>query len=111
MDPLSKVFAALADPTRRAILEQLTKGGASFTELARPHEISRPAVVKHIKSLERAGLVERTGATTRPTYRLSAAAMRQPHDWLIRYQSFWDESLDRLDAYIAEVSEQKGGRA
>lgn len=90
MDHLSQTFSALADPTRRAILQRLTQGGASFTELAKPHEISRPAVVKHIKALERAGLVERTGSNTRPVYQLSAGAMRDPADWLSSYQHFWE---------------------
>lgn len=109
MDALSQTFSALADPTRRAILQQLTEGGASFTELARPHDISRPAVVKHIKALERAGLVQRTGSDTRPVYQLSAAAMQAPADWLSNYQRFWGESLDRLDTYVREVTGQKGG--
>lgn len=111
LDALSQTFSALADPTRRAILQQLREGGASFTELARPHEISRPAVVKHIKALERAGLVERTGSPTRPVYRLSPGAMRAPADWLATYQRFWEGSLDRLDEYVREVTGQKGGKA
>ena len=111
MDTLSQTFSALADPTRRAILKQLSEGGASFTDLARPHEISRPAVVKHIKALERAGLVERTGSATRPVYQLSAEAMRAPAEWLSDYQQFWEGSLDRLDAYVREVTGQKGGKA
>ncbi len=109
MDTLSQTFAALSDPTRRAILEQLTRGGASFTDLARPHDISRPAVVKHIKALERSGLVERTGSATRPVYRLSAAAMREPADWLATYRQFWEGGLDRLDDCVREVTGQKGG--
>ena len=111
MDTLSQTFAALSDPTRRAILEQLSRGGASFTDLARPHDISRPAVVKHIKALEKSGLVERTGSDTRPVYQLSAAAMREPADWLSNYRQFWDDSLDRLDTYVREVTEQTGGKA
>lgn len=111
MDNLSQTFAALSDPTRRAILQRLTEGGASFTDLATPHEISRPAVVKHIKALERAGLVQRTGSTTRPVYQLSAGAMRGPADWLSNYQQFWEGSLDRLDTYVREVTGQKGGKA
>jgi DNA-binding transcriptional ArsR family regulator len=111
LDNLSQTFSALADPTRRAILQQLTQGGASFTDLARPHQISRPAVVKHIKALEKSGLVERTGSATRPVYQLSAAALREPVDWLSNYQQFWDSSLDRLDDYVREVTEQKGGKA
>lgn len=111
MDNLSQTFAALADPTRRAILQRLAEGGASFTDLAKPHDISRPAVVKHIKALERAGLVQRTGSSTRPVYRLSAGAMREPADWLSNYQQFWEGSLDRLDHYVREVTGQKGGKA
>ena len=112
MDALSQTFSALADPTRRAILQQLSEGnGASFTDLARPHDISRPAVVKHIKALERAGLVERTGSPTRPVYQLSAGALRAPADWLANYQQFWEGSLDRLDSYVREVTGQKGGEA
>lgn len=111
MDTLSQTFSALADPTRRAILQQLSNGGASFTDLARPHEISRPAVVKHIKALERAGLVERTGSATRPVYQLSAEAMQAPAEWLADYQQFWEGGLDRLDAYVREVTGQKGGKA
>lgn len=111
MDALSKTFSALADPTRRAILQQLSEGGASFTDLARPHDISRPAVVKHIKALERAGLVQRTGSATRPVYQLSAGAMQAPSDWLSDYQRFWDSSLDRLDDYVREVTGQDGGKA
>jgi len=111
VDTLSQTFSALADPTRRAILQQLRSGGASFTELARPHDISRPAVVKHIKALERSGLVERTGSATRPVYRLSAEALQAPADWLSDYQQFWEGSLDRLDDYVREVTGQKGGKA
>lgn len=111
MDTLSQTFSALADPTRRAILQQLTGGGASFTDLATPHDISRPAVVKHIKALERAGLVQRTGSSTRPVYQLSASAMQEPADWLSNYEQFWGQSLDRLDTYVREVTGQKGGKA
>lgn len=111
MDQLSGAFAALADPTRRAILARLQEGGASFTELASPFDISRPAVVKHIKALEKAGLIARTGPDARPVYRLNAAAMRGPRDWLNEYQRFWEGSLDRLDAYVREVTGQKGGKA
>lgn len=111
MDQLSSAFTALADPTRRAILARLQSGGASFTELAAPFDISRPAVVKHIKALEKAGLVLRTGSRTRPVYRLNAAPMREPRDWLNDYQQFWEGSLDRLDAYVQEIMNQKGGEA
>lgn len=111
MDQLSNAFSALADPTRRAILSRLQKGGASFTELAAPFEMSKPAVVKHIKTLEKAGLVQRTGSPTRPVYRLNAAPMQAPRDWLSDYQRFWDSSLESLDVYVREVVNQKGGTA
>ena len=111
MDKLSSAFSALADPTRRAILARLQEGGASFTELAKPFDMSRPAVVKHIKALEKAGLVARTGSDTRPVYRLNAAPLRGPRDWLNDYQQFWEGSLDRLEAYVQEVTGQKGGKA
>ncbi|MEM7267997.1 MAG: metalloregulator ArsR/SmtB family transcription factor [Pseudomonadota bacterium] len=111
MDPLSQAFAALADPTRRAIIARLASGEASFTELAEPHAMSRPAVVKHIKALEKAGLVARSGSTARPVYSLSAGPMQGPSDWLSQYQRFWEGSFNRLDAYVAEVTEQKGGEA
>ena len=111
MDQLSSAFSALADPTRRAILARLQQGGASFTELAQPFDMSKPAVVKHIKALERAGLVLRTGSPTRPVYRLNAAPMQGPRDWLNDYQQFWSSSLDSLDAYVRETVNQKGGKA
>lgn len=111
VDPLSQIFSALADPTRRAILTQLMEGGASFTELANPHNISRPAVVKHIKALEKAGLVDRTGASTRPTYKLSASGMKMPRDWLNLYESFWEGSYDRVEPHRGDVAQGSSGRA
>ncbi len=111
MDPLSRAYSALADPTRRAIIEQLSSGDASFTDLAKPFEISRPAVVKHLRALEAAGLIAKDGSKSRPVYRLSASAMRAPHDWLRNYARFWEGSLDRLDAYVREVVDSKGGKA
>ena len=111
MDQLSNAFSALADPTRRAILARLQTGGASFTELAAPFDMSKPAVVKHIKALEKAGLVQRTGSPTRPVYRLNAAPLQAPRDWLDDYRRFWDSSLDSLDLYVREVVNQKGGEA
>jgi DNA-binding transcriptional ArsR family regulator len=111
MDSLSSVFAALSDPTRRAILDQLRAGPASFTELAAPHDISRPAVVKHLRALEGAGLVRREGRKTRPLYQLNGEKLAEPSRWIDRYAQFWDGALDRLEAYAQEITDQKGGKA
>lgn len=111
MDALSRAYSALADPTRRAIIEKLSDGDASFTDLAEPFEISRPAVVKHLRALEAAGLIAKEGSKARPVYRLSAANMRAPHDWLNNYRRFWEGSLDRLDAYVREITDAEGGKA
>ena len=111
MDQLSNAFSALSDPTRRAILSRLRRGGANFTELAEPFDMSKPAVVKHIKALEKAGLIHRTGSHTRPVYRLNAAPMQAPRDWLDEYRQFWESSLESLDSYVREVVNNKGGEA
>ncbi|MFZ5476774.1 MAG: ArsR/SmtB family transcription factor [Myxococcota bacterium] len=105
-DPLSQTFAALADPTRRAILERLSKGEANVTELARPflHEMTLPAVTKHLKVLERAGFVIKgRDAQWRPC-RLNREAFRDVADWMQIYRAYWEESLDRLDVYLKTVS-------
>jgi len=105
-DQLSSTFAALADPTRRAILARLARGEATVTELAEPFEMSLPAVSKHLKVLERAGLISRTkDAQWRPC-RLEAAPLASATDWLERYRQFWSESFDRLDDHLREI--QKG---
>lgn len=102
-DPLSLSLSALADPTRRAILARLASGEATVTELAAPFEMSFAAVSKHIKVLETAGLVSRgKDAQWRPC-RLEAAPMREIATFLEAYRQFWDESLDKLDAYLAEL--------
>ncbi|ATQ69273.1 MULTISPECIES: ArsR/SmtB family transcription factor [Methylosinus] len=105
-DPLSATFAALADPTRRAILARLARGEASVGELAAPFTISQPAVSKHLKVLEQAGLVTRGRAAQSRPCKLNAARLREVSDWLETYRRFWEESFDRLDAYLAEL--QKG---
>ncbi|CAN2534607.1 MAG TPA: metalloregulator ArsR/SmtB family transcription factor [Methylosinus sp.] len=106
LDPLSTTFSALADPTRRAILARLAQGEASVGELAAPFSISQPAVSKHLKVLEQAGLITRgRAAQTRPC-KLDAARLREISDWLETYRRFWEESFDRLDAYLAQL--QKG---
>jgi DNA-binding transcriptional ArsR family regulator len=99
-DRLSRVFSALADPTRRAILARLAAGSASVTELAAPFAMSLPAVSKHLKVLERAGLIARgREAQWRPCW-LEPAPLREVASWLDAYRQLWDEQLDRLDAYL-----------
>jgi DNA-binding transcriptional ArsR family regulator len=105
-DPLSDVFFALADPTRRAILARLTQGEASVTELAEPFDMTMPAVTKHLKVLERAGLVVRGREAQWRPVRLEPAPLRDVSGWLENYRRFWDESLDRLDDYLQAI--QKG---
>jgi DNA-binding transcriptional ArsR family regulator len=102
-DPLSVTFAALADPTRRAILSRLSRGEATVTELAEPFEMSLPAISKHLKVLERAGLIERGREAQWRPCRLQAAPLRQVDDWVEQYRRFWEESFDRLDDYLREL--------
>jgi DNA-binding transcriptional ArsR family regulator len=111
-DHLSSTFAALADPTRRAILARLASGEASVTEIAEPFEISLPAISKHLKVLERAGLISRGRAAQWRPCRLSAGPMKDAVDWLEHYRRFWDEALDRLEEYLREVKlkEKEDGR-
>jgi DNA-binding transcriptional ArsR family regulator len=112
VDPLSATFAALADPTRRAILARLTSGVASVTELAEPFDISMPAVSKHLKVLEHAGLIARSrDAQWRPC-RLDAGPLKEVADWVERYRRFWEQSFERLDDYLRELKmkEKKHGR-
>ncbi|HLK88025.1 MAG TPA: metalloregulator ArsR/SmtB family transcription factor [Candidatus Binataceae bacterium] len=106
-DRLSATFAALADPTRRAILARLAAGQTSVTELAAPFTVSLPAISKHLKVLERAGLVERGRAAQWRPCRLDAAPLRDAADFLERYRRFWEQSLDRLDEYLRKL--QKSG--
>ena len=102
-DQLSLTFSALADPTRRAILARLTSGQVSVTELAAPHAMSLPAISKHLRVLERCGLITRSReAQVRPC-RLKAAPMKAAVDWLERYRQHWEERLDRLEDYLKEL--------
>src|SRR5688500_16586873 len=101
-DPLSQTFAALADPTRRALLARLSRGETSVTELAEPFlkEMSLPAITKHLKVLESAGLITKTrDAQWRPC-KLNGAALKDASDWMEQYRAFWEESFDRLGAYL-----------
>src|SRR3984885_1935898 len=116
-DALSTTFAALADPTRRAILSKLTSGEASVTELARPFNMTMPAITKHLKVLERAGLIERGREAQWRPCRLAPAPLKDASEWLERYRRFWEESFDRLEDYLRELQkkdpkkkENKNGR-
>jgi DNA-binding transcriptional ArsR family regulator len=103
IDSLSTTFAALADPTRRAILARLASGEASVTELAKPFDMSMPAISKHLKVLERAGVIARgRDAQWRPC-RLEAAPLKDVAEWVGNYRRFWEESFDRLDDYLAKL--------
>ena len=111
-DRLSATFAALADPTRRAILARLALGETSVTELAKPFDMSAPAVSKHLKVLERAGLIARgREAQWRPA-RLEAGPLKDVATWVEQYRRFWEERLDRLDDYLRKIQarERKRGR-
>jgi DNA-binding transcriptional ArsR family regulator len=102
-DHLSSTFAALADPTRRAILARLASGECSVTELAEPFEMSMPAVSKHLRVLERAGLIARgRDAQWRPC-RLEAAPLKEVADWVERYRAMWEQRFDRLETYLEEL--------
>jgi DNA-binding transcriptional ArsR family regulator len=106
-DALSLVFGALADPTRRAILSKLAAGESSVTEIAKPFKISLPAITKHLKVLERSGLISRSrDAQWRPC-RLKAEPMKEAVDWLQHYRRHWEQSFDRLDEYLKELQKEK----
>jgi DNA-binding transcriptional ArsR family regulator len=111
-DRLSTTFAALADPTRRAILARLALGQTSVTELAEPFEMSLPAISKHLKVLEHAGLIARGREAQWRPCRIEGTALKDVDNWLERYRQFWDQSFDRLDDYLRELqaNEKKRGR-
>ena len=102
-DPLSTTFAALSDPTRRAILARLASGEASVNELAEPFDMSLPAVSKHLKVLEKAGLILRSREAQWRPCRLEAARLKEVSDWVERYRALWELRFDRLDAYLKEM--------
>ena len=106
-DRLSSTFAALADPTRRAILARLASGQASVTELAAPFQMTMPAVSKHLKVLERAGLIARGREAQWRPRRLAGEPLRDVAEWMEQYRRFWDESFDRLDDYLQELQKEK----
>jgi len=109
-DRLDTTFAALADPTRRAILARLASGQASVTQLAAPFAISQPAISKHLKVLERAGLISRGRDAQRRPRRLQAKPLAQATEWLERYRQFWEGNFQRLDALLDELKAQKKKR-
>jgi len=100
---LDATFAALADPTRRAILARLVSGEASVNDLAEPFDMTQPAISKHLKVLERAGLISRSRDAQRRPRRLEAAPLKDVADWVDQYRQFWSESLDRLDDYLQQL--------
>lgn len=100
MDALSRTFAALADPTRRAILARLARGDMHVGELARPFDISAPAISRHLRVLEQAGLITREVDAQWRLCRLQAPALQGAHDWLAGYRQFWEQALDRLTEYV-----------
>ena len=102
-DPLSTTFAALADPTRRAILARLAQGEATVTELASPFEVSLPAISKHLKVLQRAGLIEQGRQAQWRPCRLTPEPLRDLADWIGQYRRHWEASFDRLDEYLREL--------
>jgi DNA-binding transcriptional ArsR family regulator len=106
-DRLSVIFSALADPTRRAILARLCEGDATVTELAEPFDISLPAISRHLKVLERAGLISRGRTAQWRTSSLQAAPLKDAMDWMDRYRQFWDESLTKLDAHLRRIQQQQ----
>jgi DNA-binding transcriptional ArsR family regulator len=109
-DHLSTTFAALADPTRRAILARLTSGEAAVMDLAKPFEMSLPAISKHLKVLERAGLISRSKDAQRRPRRLEAQPLKEVAEWLGTYRAFWEASFDRLDDYVKELQTKEKPR-
>ena len=106
-DPLSTTFAALADPTRRAILARLADGEASVKDLSAPFDMTQPAISKHLRVLERAGLIEQGRQAQWRPRRLRAGPLRDIADWVNQYRRHWEESFERLDAYLREVQDDQ----
>ena len=106
-DHLSTTFAALADPTRRAILMRLTRGDATVAELSAPFKVSQPAISRHLKVLEQAGLISRRRRATARLSHLEAEPLRLATVWLAGYRKYWDESFERLDALLADLQKER----
>lgn len=103
IDPLSRTFAAISDPTRRAILTRLAKGSATVNELSKPFNMTLPAVSKHLKVLEKAGLIERSREAQWRPCTLRARPLKQAASWIDSYRKFWEQSFERLDEYLKEI--------
>ena len=108
LDPLDAVFGALADPTRRAILARLTDGDANVAELAAPFRVSQPAISRHLKVLEQAGLISRRRQATARFSHLEAEPLREATDWLARYRRYWDDRFDQLDELMERLQPAPG---
>jgi DNA-binding transcriptional ArsR family regulator len=108
IDHLDSVFGALADPTRRAILARLTDGDLTVSQLAAPFRMSQPAISRHLKVLERAGLISRSRRATARLSHLEGERLREATAWLARYRAFWDESYERLDALLTALTDRPG---
>lgn len=106
-DRLSATFSALADPTRRAILARLAGGETTVTELAKPFQMTMPAITKHLKVLEKAGLITRGKEAQWRPCRLDAAPLHDVSDWLEHYRKFWEQSFDRLESYLKEIQKKE----
>jgi DNA-binding transcriptional ArsR family regulator len=106
-DALSGVFAALSDPTRRAILERLASGAATVGELAEPFAMTMPAISKHLSVLERSGLITKSRDGQRRNCRITATPLKNATDWLDRYRRHWEANLDQLDAYLIRIQDQE----
>lgn len=109
-DQITSTFSALADPTRRAILARLALGETSVTELAEPFEMSMPAISRHLKVLEKAGLISRGREAQWRPCKLKAEPLKQAADWLEQYRQFWEQSFDRLDEYLKTMQEKEKSR-
>jgi DNA-binding transcriptional ArsR family regulator len=109
-DQITSTFSALADPTRRAILARLALGETSVTELAEPFEMSMPAISRHLKVLEKAGLISRGREAQWRPCKLKAEPLKQAADWLEEYRQFWEQSFDRLDEYLKTMQEKEKSR-
>lgn len=109
-DKLSQTFNALADPTRRAMLARLSKGEATVTELAKPFDISMPAITKHLKVLEKAGLISKGKEAQWRPCQINGEALKQASDWMEQYRMFWEESFDRLDAYLKTMTSKQAAK-
>lgn len=112
MTQLDATFAALSDPTRRAILARLSRGEASVTQLAEPFKMSLPAISKHLKVLQKAGLITQSREAQWRPCRLEAKPLKQAAEWIERYREYWEESFDNLDSYLRDIQskEKKRGR-